>query len=407
MDRSSKRTKETTGSANVLEMAGRSARNSVQRARLMDMCSTFNEGKVSNWQKWTFNAVESLIGRYALCLFRLGHLLITAMIWFHFFYGKFVAVKKKVPEGAPNYWWKRIVPPTEFGLMHAILFQLVLIPLTMCRHLLVQLGKTPLKAIIPLEHITAFHIFLGYVFCFVMVGSVILFVTFFGKVCSDHNSGKDPTNLCEKFTEEIMLTGYGILASTLIVLFSSYFRGRLPYEVFYTLHHFVFVMFALAIAHTMDAEWRTGSKTGMMRSQNMRWFSTPLAIYLADRVWANFAAHRGVPVKYVAKTVDCSTVVLVLKRPSNFKFCPGQHAFLQVTSIDYYWHPFSIASCPANTTELRFMMEVKGPGSWTYRLIHGGIRVDDLKVSVMGPFGSGVCNDCTYHKIMAVGTGTG
>lgn len=49
-----------------------------------------------------------------------------------------------------------------------------------------------------------------------------------------------------------MCTGYGILATLLLVAVTSYKRDSIRYEVFYVVHHLVFVMFALAIAHTLD-----------------------------------------------------------------------------------------------------------------------------------------------------------
>ena len=36
----------------------------------------------------------------------------------------------EVCKDVPNYYWKRFVPPIEFGAMHMILFQLMLAPLT-------------------------------------------------------------------------------------------------------------------------------------------------------------------------------------------------------------------------------------------------------------------------------------
>ena len=71
-------------------------------------------------------------------------------------------------------------------------------------------------------------------------------------MCADHNRGLDPLNLCKKFSSEIFITGLVILACTLIVLGSSFFRGRLPYNVFYCLHFFVFIMYLFATLHTLD-----------------------------------------------------------------------------------------------------------------------------------------------------------
>ena len=59
-----------------------------------------------------------------------------------------------------------------------------------------------------MQHMITFHIHLGYTFCIVMVLSVILFFTFFGKVCTDFKNGDDKLDTCKKFTDEIMITGW-------------------------------------------------------------------------------------------------------------------------------------------------------------------------------------------------------
>jgi len=313
-----------------------------------------------------------------------------------------------VPAAAPNYWLKRIVPPVEFGAMHAILFQLALLPLTMCRATLASLSTTKLSLVLPFAHVTDFHIFLGYVFCTVMILAVILFFAFFGKVCADHRAGKDPLDACAKLTEEIMITGYAILACTLIVLASSYFRNKLKFETFYFLHHFGLIMFVLAILHTLDREFRNQTATGQARSQVFKWISTSLFIYLADRLWQNLQTHRRVPIKSIARAKDGMVLVLFLKKPGGFHFAAGQYAFIQVPEIDPTFHPFSISAAPSSN-ELSFIIEVNGPGSWTSRFADLVYEKDlhKIMVNVMGGFGVPVGGTVPSDRIVAVGTGTG
>jgi len=54
-----------------------------------------------------------------------------------------------------------MVPPIEFGAMHAILFQLALIPLTMSRLLLARVSTSRLGRLFPMESIMQFHIHIG------------------------------------------------------------------------------------------------------------------------------------------------------------------------------------------------------------------------------------------------------
>lgn len=70
------------------------------------------------------------------------HLVATLVIWAHFVLIKFQELEMAVPVGAPYYWGKRIIPPLEFGSMHAILFQMALLPLTMSRYTISSLSNS-------------------------------------------------------------------------------------------------------------------------------------------------------------------------------------------------------------------------------------------------------------------------
>ena len=172
---------------------------------------------------------------------------------------------------------------------------------------------------LPFEHILQFHIFVGYLFCTIMVLSVVVFFIFFGKVCSDHLRGLDPVDMCRNFSREIMFTGYGILIATLVILSSSFFRARLPYEVFYWLHvFFVLAMFSLATLHTLDDEFRAGTAKGKARSQAWRWFVTSLVTYGADRMWSYTSMRHGTVLK-AELSYDEQTIVLYVRKPAGLQ----------------------------------------------------------------------------------------
>ena len=355
--------------------------------------------------------LDRLSLRFSLILWRLMHAILTLVCWQHFFYIKFRQQEANVPDGAPNEGLKRFTPPFEFGAMHAILFQLALVPLTMCRSTLAWLStSSPLRGVFPFEHILQFHIFVGYLFCTIMVLSVIFFFIFFGKVCSDHLNGRDPADLCRNFSREIMFTGYGILVATLVILSSSFFRARLAYEVFYYLHiFFVFAMFTLAILHTLDDEFRAGTPKGKARSQAWRWFATSLVTYLADRMWSYTSMRRATVLK-AELSYDEQTIVLYVRKPAGFVFSAGQHASLQIPSIDATWHPFSIGSAPS-APELVFFIRVCTAGSWTQRLSeHTQLErlvTQRAAVNILGPYGYPMCGGGSHDRVLAVGTGTG
>ena len=350
---------------------------------------------------------------FSLYFFRYAHTAITLLIWQHFFYLKLQQRTAVLPNPeAPNYWLKLLVPPVEFGAMHAILFQIALVPLTMSKNLLSKASTaSPLASVFPFEHVVSFHIFVGYLFCIIMILSVILFVVFFGKVCGDHQEGRDPANLCLKFSSEIMGTGWGIFGTTLIVLTSSYFRHKLRFATFYKFHMMVFCMYILAVVHTLDKEFRNGTKAGK-RSQTFIWFSTSLCLFLADRAWSVNATNYSAQVTLIEKSDDSSTLVLHLERPVHYNFVPGQYALLQVPAIDSSWHPFSIGSDPESSS-LTFFIQVMGVGTWTRALANSflldKIASEQAGVHLRGPFGYPVAgaSDIPPDTVIAVGTGTG
>ena len=121
-----------------------------------------------------------------------------------------------------------------------------------------------------------------------------------------------------------MITGYVIFGLLLMVFITSYFRNKIVYEAFYILHHLVFALFLVTAAHTLDEEHRHGKN----RSQAFKWFTASLLYYICDRL-SMFMNHRyttsAVSVSGIeGKFNDRSVVVLRIKRPPCFQFCPGQ-----------------------------------------------------------------------------------
>mmetsp|Transcript_2572 Transcript_2572/g.5364 ORF Transcript_2572/g.5364 Transcript_2572/m.5364 type:complete len:947 (-) Transcript_2572:219-3059(-) len=383
-----------------------------------------------------------LYGERKLWVFFLLHTVATLVIWTHFAMIKFDEQKNGVPDGAPFYWWKRLVPPVEFGSMHAILFQMSLIPLTMCRYSIAALSGSSLglDRFVPLNRMLRIHIHLGYVMVSIVFGATVLFFTFFGLLCSNGDQA-----FCDKFTSEIMCTGYAILGCLLIVGGTSYFRNSIPYEVFYIVHHLVFALYLITIAHTIDNVQRNNERN---RSQTFQWFSTTILYYVCDRVAmhlnhkyktriSTFSAIRAgangsnvgsarKAFQVVGQPSSSRMLILKLPRPQLLHFQPGQYVFLKVPSVDQHWHPFSIASAPS-AEELEFYVEVIGPAdkTWTGKLwetlVASGrfeTAVDqpvkqktDIPIEIMGPYGTCLAgnmnNKHPWSHGLFIGAGTG
>ncbi|CAJ1964502.1 unnamed protein product [Cylindrotheca closterium] len=342
-----------------------------------------------------------------LLVFFLVHFVCTLVIWAHFALRKLDAQLANVPEAANRYWWKIVAPPLEFGSMHAILFQMALLPLTMARFSIASLCDSSLNSILPLNRTLRMHIHLGYTMIFIVFWAVIFFFTFFGLLCSDGEEA-----FCEKFTEEIMITGYCILAFLLLVGFTSYFRHSIPYQIFYAVHHAVFVMYFVTIAHTLDVKAREGGE----RSQTFKWFSASVLFYFCDRA-AMYLNHRYYAEMTSSAVVEGTNgsrmIILKLKRPTLFQFKAGQSALLRIKGIEMHWHPFSIASGP-ESDELEFYIEVYGASSWTSQL--WDLLIDEegihdpharLFVEVKGPYGTSLASTDDYTHVLSLGSGTG
>ena len=329
----------------------------------------------------------------------------------HFALLKYETQNAITPAKAPWRELKVLGPALEFGAMHAILFQMALIPLTMSRFSIAALTESFVDKIVPLNRMLRMHIHLGYVTIIIVFFASIFFFTFFGIICASGDA-----TFCAKFTQEIMITGYCILAMLLTILGTSYFRHKIPYEVFYAVHHLVFIMYFVTILHTFDNLQREGVKK---RSQTFKWFSSTLLFYFCDRA-AMHINHR-----YKARLVGSSLVtgnngskmiILKISRPVLFRFKPGQYAFLKVSDIDVHWHPFSIASGPDSST-LEFYIEVYGDNTntWTKKLwdlLEEGDEKNqrsdlELYFDVMGPYGTSLAKTENFSHIVAIGAGTG
>lgn len=344
-----------------------------------------------------------LYANRAIAMTFLVHLVITLIIWGHFGLMKFGEQQIKVPTGAPNFWWKRIAPPLEFGSMHAILFQMSLIPLTMSRYTISALSHSSINSYVPMNKMLAMHIHLGYVMISIVFIAVIFFFIFFGKLCADGEQ-----TFCNNMRTEIMATGYAILGTLLIIGGTSFYRYRIPYEAFYVIHHLVFVMYLLAIIHTFDRVERTDERD---RSQTFKWFSASLLYYIADRSAMHILNKHTTKLTEFSRVVSSNgtrMITLKMNRPTLLIFKPGQYVFLRIQDIDIHWHPFSIASSPTSDS-LEFYIEVFEEGSWTDKLwktLEGAERTG-LLFEVMGPYGTSLTNPNEFTHGLAIGAGTG
>jgi len=368
---------------------------------------------------WIFRRITLFYADRKFITIAFVHLAITSIIFTHFALLKFNSQKEKVPEVAPRYSWKIGVPTFEFGTMHAILFQLGMLPVTMCRLIISKASSTVFNDVIPFNEMLKCHIAIGYTLVFMLFCTIVVFLMFFGVNCSD---GDDA--FCAKFTSEIMITGYVIFGLFLTVAITSYLRRIIPYRVFYVLHHIVFLTYAVTIAHTLDHVQR--NKGG--RSQTFKWFTASILLYITDRAAMYFNNRYEAQVLPTSCTISNADgkkmVILKVKKPELFYFRPGQYVYIKIPTIDNIWHPFSVASSPTSD-DVDFYIEVFGEGSWTNNLYEKFVKGDispledkwdddsekeyvgETLVEIMGPYGTSLGDIQDYSHSLLIGSGTG
>ena len=305
----------------------------------------------------------------------------------------------------------QIVPPVEFGAMHSLLYQMVFLPLCMCRNTLTWARGTFLNRFLPLDNVTSVHIFLG-MFMFVqLILAFALFLFHFGTLCHWHRAGLDPVNGCEKFTMEIMNTGYAIFAMVSVIGISSSLRSRISFEMFKYVHYLFVPLYVVVIAHTLDAKGRSSMHA---RSQSWFWLVVPMCLYAADYIYGMVTVKRS-RVLSGRLISEPKGMVLRIKYPRGLVFQPGQYVRICIPSISWHeWHPFSIASAPRNHKHLELYITVV-PGGWTDKL-HRRIQREHTvgeeinggpEVLIDGPHGS-TFQDATMQKnLFTVCSGSG
>jgi len=350
------------------------------------------------------------------------HLVASVMIYAHFGLEKFNYLEEITPEDADRYWLRVLAPPLTYGAKHVILFQLAVIPLTMCRLTIVHASSTFLKRLIPFNQILKSHIVIGYSIIALTIMATLLFFIFYGILCSD---GDDL--YCSRLSSEIMMTGYLLVITFTGVGVTAYLRNTISYKIFYTVHHVVFIGYFVTIAHTLDRIQRDEGG----RSQAFIWFSASILLYCCDRA-AMYLNHRYQSVITASTLVSSPSgqkmVILQIAKPGALHFYPGQYAYLKIPQLDnMMWKPFSIGSSP-DSDLMDFCIEVKGEGSWTRRLSemlekhnigqnslpHASIAAGtvlesskEISVEIMGPYGTSLGEVSNYSHALLFGSGTG
>jgi hypothetical protein len=145
-----------------------------------------------------------------------------------------------------------------------------------------------------------------------------------------------------------------IILVVICICSQSFVRRGGSFEVFYWTHLLYIPFWVLIIFHGPNF-WK--------------WFIVPGILYLFERFFrlATMRSERGKT--YISSGILLPSRVthLVIKRPHNFDFHPGDYVFVNVPAIaKYEWHPFTISSAPEQEDDM--WLHIRGVGEWTNRL---------------------------------------
>ncbi|XP_017893165.1 NADPH oxidase 5 [Ceratina calcarata] len=161
------------------------------------------------------------------------------------------------------------------------------------------------------------------------------------------------------------------------------------FEIFYWSHLLYIPFWILLILHGPNF-WK--------------WFVGPGTIYLLERTRRIASSRSELGKTYISSGLLLPSKVthLVIKRPPQFDFHPGDYVFVKIPVIARYeWHPFTISSAPEQ--EDYIWLHIRAVGEWTNSLYSYFEREQmRLRSNDVFPIDCGSCstvNDCRSEKI--------
>uniref|UniRef100_A0A1B6DLA4 NAD(P)H oxidase (H(2)O(2)-forming) n=1 Tax=Clastoptera arizonana TaxID=38151 RepID=A0A1B6DLA4_9HEMI len=247
-------------------------------------------------------------------------------------------------------------------------FNCMFVLVLMLRHSITFLRTRGFSSFLPLDQHIYFHKLTGvFIFLYSVLHTIMHLLNFSLDVLHDPVINANNYTLPEWiFTTKPGLFGLigGIANPTgvcliiiLIVMFicsQKFVRRGGCFEVFYWTHLLYVPFWVLLILHAPNF-WK--------------WFIIPGIIYLVERIlrFSLMRSERGKTYISSGLLLPSRVTHLVIKRPPQFDFHPGDYVFVNIPTIaKYEWHPFTISSAPEQ--EGYMWLHVRGVGEWTNRL---------------------------------------
>ncbi|KAG8288595.1 NADPH oxidase 5 [Homalodisca vitripennis] len=247
-------------------------------------------------------------------------------------------------------------------------FNCMFVLVLMLRHSITFLRTRGFSSFLPLDQHIYFHKLTGVlIFVYSITHTVMHLLNFSLDVVSDPVINAGNYTLTEwLFTMRPGLFGLvdGIANPTgvalifiLIIMFicsQTFVRRGGCFEIFYWTHLLYIPFWILLNLHGPNF-WK--------------WYIVPGIIYLIERVlrFTWMRSERGKTYISSGLLLPSRVTHLVIKRPPQFDYHPGDYVFVNVPMIaKYEWHPFTISSAPEQ--EGYMWLHIRGVGEWTNRL---------------------------------------
>lgn len=182
----------------------------------------------------------------------------------------------------------------------------------------------------------------------------------------------------------------------IISLLSMPYIRNWSYEIFQLGHLLMFPMIGLLCAHGTAA---------LLQAPMLGYFlAFPALLVIFERSWRFIKGFLSM--KAHLKVLDDDAVVVTIMEPKgkDWSYSAGQYILLQVPKLSLFqWHPFTISSCRGDEMQVHIKVE----GDWTGDLRDLGLKEEDIKVGIDGPFGAPAQRFYDYDYSIIVGGGIG
>ncbi|KAG9455476.1 hypothetical protein H6P81_008380 [Aristolochia fimbriata] len=173
---------------------------------------------------------------------------------------------------------------------------------------------------------------------------------------------------------------------------------RSKFEVFYYTHHLYLLFVPLFVLHVGI------SYIGLVLPA--------FYLFLIDRYLRFLHSQRRVRLISSRLLISCQALELNFSKSPELSYSPTSVLFVNVPSISrLQWHPFTVVS-NSSLEKNRVSVVIKGEGSWSRKLYDQMLSsssdpLQQLDVSVEGPYGPASTNFLRYERLVLVSGGSG